>query len=191
MMLRTAARCSGVSVASRSASPRAELSGCHAMVIRESPFPQITDPFRKPVRKPLADLDCKPLPDGGPDGVALLGREHLKPLRKPVCKLLPQLVRKPLPDDAADGGALLGCEHDGAALPGCDCADAPAIPSVRAVAASANFFIVPSSILPNAITWVANTSVGACTIRVFHGDAARNCPLRFYRSRTSRRCTDG
>ena len=71
-------------------------------------LPWAWKPVGNPVRKPLTDLDCKPLPDGGPDGVALLGREHLKPLRKSICKLLPQLVRKPLPDHAADGGALLG-----------------------------------------------------------------------------------
>ena len=71
-------------------------------------FPSARKPVGNPVRKPLADLDCKPLPEGGSDGVALLRREHLKPLRKPICKLLPQLVGEPLPDDAADGGALLG-----------------------------------------------------------------------------------
>ena len=68
-------------------------------------------PVGDPLRKPLADLDCEPLPEGGSDGVALLGREHVKPIRKPICNLLPQLVGKPLPDDAADGSALLGCER--------------------------------------------------------------------------------
>ena len=46
-----------------------------------------------------------------PEGLPLLGCEHVEPLRNPVRKPLPQLVREPLPDDAADRGALLGCQR--------------------------------------------------------------------------------
>src|SRR5437868_15397316 len=47
-------------------------------------FPQIADPFRKPVGKPVADLLRKPRPEGGPDGIALLRRERFKADRKSV-----------------------------------------------------------------------------------------------------------
>ena len=68
-------------------------------------------PVGNPLGKALSNLDCKPFLDGGSDGVAPLGREHLESIGKPICDLLPQFVGKPLPDDAADGSALLGCER--------------------------------------------------------------------------------
>ena len=71
------------------------------------PLPQVTDPIRKPVGKPLADLCRKPRPNGGPNGIPLLGRKRGKLIRKPVREPVPQFLREPLSDDAADGGALL------------------------------------------------------------------------------------
>ena len=181
--LRTAARCSGVSVASRSASPA-----------RKSPdtMPDPGDLSRKsPI---LSDSRSE-----SPSRTSTASRSLMAALTASRCSgvsISSRSARRSASFSRSSSGSLsltmlrTAARCSGVSMtvppsPGCDCADAAAIPSVRTVAASPNFFIiVPSSILPNADhispmmlpaaptsldLWCANSATCCCGPITFSG----------------------